>query len=84
VQISKAISFLTKLLTSFENFEYHNISKIRFIQTANVQSMSRNPQIYTAMEEKGKDLPSTRRSHNKKLFCTSLLSSENVLQYAIY
>lgn len=74
VQFSKANSFLIMLLTWFENFEYRNISKTCFVHTANIQGMSRIHQIYMAMEEKRKDLASIRRSHNKKLFYTSLLS----------
>lgn len=72
VQFSKAIEFLIMLLSWFEKFEYHGISKTCFMQTANIQGMSRNHQIYMAVKSKGKDLASTRRSHNKKY--TTLLS----------
>lgn len=41
-------------LTLFENFEYHNISYFR--ETANIQGLSRNHQIYMAVGEKAKDL----------------------------
>lgn len=74
VQFSKAVSFPIVLLTSFENYESHNISKTGFMHMANIEGVSRSHHIDMAMEKKGKDPASSRRSHNQKLLHTSSFS----------
>lgn len=71
VQFSNAIWFLIMPLTWFENSEYYNISYFR--QTTNIPGLSRNHQIYMAIEEKSKEPGSAWQSHSKNLFCTALL-----------
>lgn len=73
VPFSKANSFLIMLLTWFENFEYHNISKTFRANGKYSRHEQKSPNLH-GYGRKKKDLASIRRSHNKKLLYKSLLS----------